>query len=292
MTRIIFLIACLITAPTFSQTEQNFDSIFSRWNNKQVPGLVAGVISNGKIIHLKGYGVANIEHGVKITPQTKFQLGEMSKQFTTLAILLLKEQGKISLNDDIRKYITELSDYTHTITINHLLNHSSGLYDINRINNLINGSLNISTQVEAIKLITSQKILAFTPGTDFSFHESVTESVLMAEIVAKVSGQSFADFVKTNIFDPLGMKNSIIRDDNNTIISNVAQPYRKDENKDYKKHEVNSSVVGAINAYSTAEDLAIWYLNFTNPKGNLGNLIQKLNNPVQLSNGNKFVYYW
>jgi len=292
MNRLTVFLLCLVITSAFSQTDSNFDSIFSQWNDKNIPGVVAGIIENDKIIYLKGFGLADIETKRRITPQTKFQLGELSKQFTTLAILLLEKQGKISLNDDIRKYLTELPEYTHTITINHLLNHSSGLYDINRINNLIHGSLNVYTRKEAIKLIASQKDLAFKPGTDFSFHESVTESVLMAEIVAKSSGQSFANFIKTNIFEPIGMKNSIIRDDSNTIISNVAQPYQKDKNNDYKKHEVNSSVIGAINAYSTAEDLAIWYMNFTNPKGELGNLIQKLNSPVQLSSGKKFVYYW
>jgi len=288
-----FLICILFfSLHTISQNNIRYDTLFSQWNKTEIPGVAAGIIHNGKVIYLKGFGSADIEKKVKITPQTKFQLGEMSKQFTSLAILLLEKQGKISLNDDIRKYLSQLPEYTYTITINHLLNHSSGLYDINRINNVMNGTLNISTQGEALKLITSQKKLAFKPGTGFSFHESFTESVLMAEIVAKSSGQSFANFVKTNIFEPLGMKNSLIRDDSNTILSNVAKSYQKEENKNYKKYEVNSSVIGAINAYSTVEDLAKWYVNFTNPKGNLGSLIKQLNTPVQLSNGKKFIYYW
>ena len=129
------------------------------------------------------------------------------------------------------------------IYINHLLNHSSGLYDINRVNNVINGSMNISTQAKALKLIKSQKNLAFKPGTYFSFHESVTESVLMAEIVAKASGQSFAEFVKANIFEPLGMKNSLIRDDSNALLNNVALPYQQiEESTTYKKNEVEKIV--------------------------------------------------
>lgn len=289
-TPLFFLI--VFTLSLSSQNEKTFDSIFSQWNDDSKPGGAAGIIKDGKIIYLKGFGSANIQSNELITPQTKFQLGEMSKQFTSLAILLLEEQGTISLKEDIRKYLPELPVYEHIITIGHLLNHSSGLYDINRVNNIINGSMNISTQTKALKLIASQKALCFKPGTDFSFHESVTESVLMAEIVAKSSNQSFAEFIKSNIFEPLGMKNSLIRDNSNTILINAAQPYQKAEDEDYKKLEVLSNVVGAINAYSSAEDLVKWYLNYSNPKGSLGKLIQKLDTLVQLSNGEKFNYYW
>jgi hypothetical protein len=151
----------------------------------------------------------------------------------------------------------------------------------------------ILTQAKALELIASQKTLSYPPGTRFSYHESPTESVLMAEIVARSSKQSFADFAKKNIFEPLGMKNSLIRDDNGTILSDVAEPYQKEEESTvYKKNEVYSSVVGAINGYSSAEDLAKWYVNFTHPTSDLGRLVQKLDTPVELTNGKKFVYYW
>jgi CubicO group peptidase (beta-lactamase class C family) len=290
--KIIYIVLTLSSFILYSQNEQSFDSIFSEWSDLKKPGGAAGLIKDGKIVYLKGFGSANLESGEHITPQTKFQLGEMSKQFTTLAILLLEEQGKISLKEDIRKYLPQLPKYEHTITIGHLLNHSSGLYDINRVNNIINGTMIISTQTKALKLIASQKALSFKPGTHFSFHESVTESVLMAEIVVKSSGQSFPSFVKSNIFEPLGMENSLIRDDSNTILTNVALPYQKEDGEDFKKLEVLSNVVGAINVYTSAEDLTKWYLNYTDPKGNIGRLIQKLDTPVQLSNGKKFVYYW
>lgn len=288
-----FCFSCKGTAQNLNISNQDLDKVFEEWKNASKPGVAAAIIKDGKVVYLKGFGSANIEAGTPITPQTKFQLGELSKQFTTLAILVLEAQGKITMNDDIRKYLTELPEYNYTVTIAHLLNHSSGFYDINKLSTLINGSENVSRQEEALKLIASQKRLSFKPGTDFSFHESVTESILMAEIVARSSGLSFADFVKGNIFEPLGMKNSLVRDDSSTIIANVAQPYLKEEESIvYKKNEVRSSVVGAINVYSSAEDLAKWYLNFTTPNGTLGKLVQKLDTPVELSNGKTFVYYW
>lgn len=295
-TLILVFITLLLSTVNVAQIphhlEKHSDSIFKVWNTSNQPGGAAAILKDGKVLYLKGFGTANLTTNELITPQTKFQLGEMSKQFTTLAILLLEEQGKIALNEDIRQYLPELPEYAHIVTIAHLLNHSSGLHDINRINNVIEGTTTISTQAKALKLVASQKVLSFEPGTDFSFHESVTESVLMAEIVARSSGLSFAEFVKAHIFEPLGMENSTIRDDSNTILAGVAQPYQKMESGGFKKLEVRSGVTGAINAYCSAEDLVKWYLNYADPKGNLGQLIRRLDRPVQLSTGEKFSYYW
>lgn len=288
---ICVLFSAQLRAQYSTDFEREIDATFSSIDKSGTPGVASCIIKDGKIIYLKGFGSANIETGVPITSHTKFQLGELSKQFTTLAILLLEQQGKITQQEDIRKYLPELPSYAYTVTIGHLLNHSSGLNDISRLNDMINGSANVLTQAEALELIFSQKSLSFEPGTDFSFHEATTESVLMAEIVARKSEQSFAAFVKTSIFEPLGMNSSLIREDRDAIIENVAVPYQKEE-EHFKKAEVLSNVVGAINAYCSAEDLAKWYLNFTRPNGTLGRLIQKLDAPVKLTNGKKFNYYW
>lgn len=280
-----------VSAQLTSSQESSIDSTFLSVDQPSKPGVAAGIIKDGKIVYLKGFGSANMETGAQITPQTKFQLGELSKQFTSLAILLLEQRGEINRQEDIRKYLPQLPEYAHKITIDHLLNHSSGLNDVVRINDVINGPGNVFSQQEALKLIESQQVLTYKPGTDFSFHESMTESILMAEIVAKKTEQSFASFVKTNIFEPLGMSNSLIREDRNAIIANVAQPYQFEEER-YTKAEVLSNAVGAINAYCSAEDLAKWYLNFSIPHGTLGRLIQQLDTPVKLANGGKFNYYW
>ena len=289
---IAFMLCCYtLSAQLTPSQESAIDSTFLSVDQASTPGVAAGIIKDGEIIYLKGFGSSNMETGAQITPQTKFQLGELSKQFTTLAILLLEQREEISKQDDIRKYLPELPEYSYEITIDHLLNHSSGLNDIVRINDVTNGPENVLSQEEALELVGSQKVLAFTPGTGFSFHESITESVLMAEIVARKTEQSFASFVKTNIFEPLGMNNSLIRDDRDAIIENVAKPYRN-EDECFKQAEVLSNVVGAINAYSSAEDLAKWYLNFSAPNGALGRLIQQLDTPVKLVSGKKFNYYW
>ncbi len=295
-TAYLLLPTLFFTFLSSSQTSRDFekyaDSLLKVWDHTNSPGVATGVLKDGKIIYLKGFGAAHLETREPITAKTKFQLGEMSKQFTSLALLLLEQKGEITLEEDIRTYLSELPEYKHIVTIGHLLNHSSGLYDVTRISNVVHGTTEIRTQAKALELIAAQQTLSFVPGTDFSFHESPTESILMAEIVARVSKQSFATFVKTNIFEPLGMKNSLIRDDSNVLLAHVAEAYQKGEDNVYRKLAVPSSVVGAINAYSSAEDLAKWYLNFTDPTNDLGRLVQKLDEPVQLANGEPFVYYW
>ena len=293
---ILSILGLFIGLSVFAQNTNGFDKqadlVFKAYNKPKTPGVAVGVIQDGKTLYLKGFGTGNLETNKSISEKTKFQLGELSKQFTSLAILLLEEQGKISLDDDIRNHLNELPEYDDTVTIRHLLNHCSGLHDINRINTILNGTDVIPNQTKAMDLVVSQKTLSFKPGSKFSFHEAVTESVLMAEIVERSSGQSFPDFVLANIFKPLEMNNSLIRDDSESILNDVAQPYRKEEGEKYKKNEVRSNVIGAINAYSSAEDMCKWYINFTNPKGSLGHMIQKLDTPVQLTNGNQFDYYW
>lgn len=295
--KILLSILCVfmsIDAQTqiISTVEMKADSIFRGLYNTSTPGIAASIIKDDKVVYLKGFGNANMETKKLITPQTKFQLGELSKQFTTLAILILEEQGVITMDDDIRKYIGELPKYSHVVTIRHLLNHTSGLHDIERINLILNGNTSISNQTKAIELVSAQKSLEFMPGSKFSFHEAVTESVLMAEIVARSSKMSFPDFARDYIFNPLGMDNTLIRDDSESIIDQVAVPYKKEDGKDYSKKPASSGVIGAINVYCSAEDLSIWYSNFINPKGNLGRMIQKLDTPVQLTDGKQFDYYW
>lgn len=289
---LILFSSVLICAQATNDFVEYADSLFTDVDKSDSPGVAACVIKDGKAIYLKGFGSANLETGEPISPKTKFQLGELSKQFTSLAILILEEQGVISYDDDIRNYLQELPEYAQKITIRHLLNHSSGLHDINRINAINNGRQVISNQAKAIEIVAAQNSLSFIPGTEFSFHEAVTESVLMAEIVARSSGLSFPEFVETNIFQPLGMNNSLIRDDSESILSDVAVAYRKEEGEEYKENGVRSNVLGAINAYSSAEDMFKWYLNFEKPEGSLGRMIQKLDDPVQLTNGKHFDYYW
>src|ERR1700675_4886203 len=169
------------------------DEVFGDLAKAGSPGCALGVYRDGKIIYAKGYGLANIEESVAITPQSVFDIGSTSKQFTATSILLLEKQGKLSVNDDVRKHIPELPDYGKKITILHLLNHTSGLRDYLTLFDLSGINIdNVTTDYEALALITRQKALNFDPGSDWLY--SNTGFFLLSVIVRRVSGQSLHDF--------------------------------------------------------------------------------------------------
>ncbi len=273
----------------FSQSEIKFDTIFSQWNNKHSPGVAAGMIHNGEIIYLKGFGIANLETGEPITPKTKFQVDDLAKQFTVLGILLLKEQGKIALEDDIRVFLPELPEYSEPIKIKHLVNHSSGLHILYPIKELMGiRSNDLFTQEDALKIIRSQKKLNFVPGTAYSYHTSDTEIILMTELIAKASGQSFIEFIKEHIFEPLEMLNSTF-DADRAMLSNLAKSYTLGDEIAYSP--INDLTLGATNLYTTAEDLAKWFQAFYK-KGKLFEIVQQLDNYVTLDSGKEFASTW
>ncbi len=266
-----------------------FDEIFKEWENSTKPGVAAGVVSNGKVIYLKGFGNADVQNNIKITPQTKFQIDDFAKQFTILAILLLEQEGKISFEDDIRKYIPKLPNYKHTLKIKHLLNHSSGLNNLNIIKELSGyRSGDVFTQLDALKLIGSQKQLNYIPGTDFSYLNSDTEIILFAEIITTASKKSFIEYTSENIFKPLQMNNTAFNNERN-LLENIAISYEVGEQLKY--NPVNDLTIGATNLFASAEDLAKWYLSYTKPSV-LKQLINKLDTHVTLDNGKKFNSSW
>ena len=289
MKKILYLLIFGCSLTISSQNEQKFDSIFSQWKGENVPGVAGGAIHNGRIIYLKGFGSSDIENNVKINPQTKFQVDDLAKQFTVLAILQLEKEEKLSLEDDVRKHITDLPDYKNTLRVKHLLNHSSGLNDLDPIKELLGIKPNdVFTQQDAINLINKQKQLNFIPGTEFSYHTSDTELILLVEIIAKTSGKSFKEYTSNHIFKPLFMHNTVFNNDR-SLIKNTAISYNVGE--DTKYNPVNDLTLGVTNLYTSAEDLAKWYLSYTKPSV-LKQLINKLDTYVTLDNGKIFNSSW
>lgn len=267
--------------------DKQIDELFSRYNSA-TPGATVAVVKNGKVVFKKGYGTANLEYDVPITPKTVFQIASVSKQFTAFSIYLLEKQGKISLEDDVRKYISELPDYGKVIKIKHLLAHTSGIKDQWSLLTLAGWRMDdVITTPQILRLISRQKDLNFEPGNQYLYSNS--GYTLAAEIVRRVSGQTFSEFTKKNIFDPLQMNDSQFYDDHERIIKNRAESYEL-ENGIYKKKNPNLSADGATNLYTTVEDLAKWSLNFENPKVGDADLIKRFNEPSLLNNGEKVVY--
>src|SRR5690349_14951528 len=189
------------------------------------PGCAAAVSLNGDVVFEKAFGLADMEHNVPNTPQTIFESGSVAKQFTAAALVLLQQDGKLSIDDPVRKYIPELPDYGAPLTIRHLLNHTSGLRDWGTVMGLTGygrGDRVISQDL-AFDIITHQRALDFTPGSEYSYSNSGYN--LAAIIIERVSKQKYPAFVEERLFKPLGMKNSSWRDDYQRIVPNRAQAY-------------------------------------------------------------------
>src|SRR6185437_8407876 len=189
------------------------------------PGCAVGVSLDGKSVFEKGFGMADLEYDIPITPKTIFESGSVAKQFTAASIVLLSLDGKLSLDDPVRKYIPELPDYGSPLTIRHLLNHTGGVRDWGSVMALtgVGRGDRVVSQVLAIDVIARQKSLDFVPGSEYSYSNSGYN--LLAEIVERVSKQKFSAFLQDRLFKPLGMTNSSLRDDYQRIVPGRAQAY-------------------------------------------------------------------
>lgn len=277
-----------------NQTEiQQVDSIFSEWKSNNGPGVAGGLMFGDTIKYLKGFGLAEMETKTKITPRTKFQVAHLSRQFTVLAVLILKEQGKLSLNDLLRTHIPNLPHYKNDIQVKHLINHSTGLNDYNTVKVILGKEEDdIFTHEDAMRLICAQKEPNFKPGTAFSYIVSQTETTLMAELVANVSKMSFSKFVEQHVFEPAQMHNSTFIEDYNTLLSQYARSYQM-ENEELRLRKTNYGYAGPTNLYTTAEDLHKWYSFFNSPPATkFAILVQRLDEQARLENGDTFNSAW
>ncbi len=264
------------------ETIKNLDKVFSEWDNTTNKlGVAGGLLKDGKVVYLKGFGSADIQHEIPINEDTKFQIGAMAKQFTAFAILLLEDQGKLSLTDDVRKYMPELQDFGSKITLKHLISQSNGLHDFMALKDIAGWrEKDVFTQKDALDLIFRQKELDYEPGTKFS--QTTSGFILLAEVVKRVTGQTLSEFSQKHIFQPLGMSNTLFCDDNETIIPNVAVSYQATKNG-FKHNPINYSIAGTTNLYTSVADMSRWYLNFENPKVGSKKMIEKLRSPVTLN---------
>ena len=282
----------LICTPAFGQTKDNaidkqIDDLFSKYNSA-TPGVAVAVVKDGKTIFKKGYGAANLEYDLPITPKTVFHVASVSKQFTAFSIYLLEKQGKISLEDDIRKYLPELPDFGKTIRIKHLLAHTSGIKDQWALLTLAGWRMDdIITTEHILRLVSRQKELNFEPGSQYLYSNS--GYTLLAEIVKRASNQSFAEYTRENIFVPLRMTDTQFYDDFNKVVKNRAYSYEV-ENGIYKKKNLNYSTVGATSLFTTVEDMAKWALNFETPIVGDSELIRRFNEPSLLNNGQPLLF--
>lgn len=266
------------------------DSLFAEWDRPGSPGCALGVVRDGRLAYARGYGSANLDHDVPITPSTVFYIASVSKQFTAASIALLAQQGRLSLDDDVRTYIPELPDYGATITIRHLIHHTSGLRDYLTLMPLAGMRLeDVHTDEEVLDLVTRQTALNFAPGERYLY--SNTGYLLMAEIVRRVSGKSLREFADEHIFRPLGMVNTHFHDDRTMVVRNRAQAYARNRDGSFRLDVwSNFDKVGSGGLLASVEDLARWDLNAEHHRVGGPALRQQMLERGVLNNGDTLDY--
>ena len=289
-----FLCCCLVTTALAQNGEdpltKKVDQLFATWDKPESPGAAIAVIRDGAVVYKRGYGSANLEYNVPITPQTVFHVASVSKQFTAFAIVLLANQGKLSLDDDIRKHLPEVPDFSKKITIRHLIHHTSGMRDQWTLLGMAGWRMDdVITKDHILKMVRHQKELNFDPGDENLY--SNTGYTLLAVIVERVSGQSFRDFTEANIFKPLGMTNTHFHDDHERIVKNRAYSYSlAGPGGGFKAAPLNYANVGATSLFTTAEDLARWVMNFDDKKIGGADVIKQMHQQGTLNSGKQLNY--
>jgi CubicO group peptidase (beta-lactamase class C family) len=285
------LIIAGAAAPAMAQphvSEKSVDAIFSKWNNT-TPGCAVGVAVRGKPVLVKAYGMADLEHDVPNTPGTIFESGSLSKQFTAMAIMLLAQDGRLSLDDQVRKYIPELPDYGVPLTIRHMLTHTSGLRDWGSVAAIAGAPRTTReyTHAHVLDIVSRQKALNFAPGTEWSY--SNTGFNLSAIIVDRVSGMSFAEFSKRRIFTPLGLTHTSWRDDHQRIVKGRAIAYSTTSGG-YQIEMPFENVHGNGGLLTTVGDLLKWNENYVHPHVGDAALVAEQQKAGKYSDGRDLEY--
>jgi CubicO group peptidase (beta-lactamase class C family) len=290
---VTFLVASLISPQLSAQQNDKIaatkiDPLFNNFNvPTPLPGCAVGVEQSGKILFSKGYGMADLEHNVPLTPQSMFYMASVSKQFTALTILLLAEDGKLQLTDSVRKFIPELPAYANGITIYQLLTHTSGIRDYLSLGDLAGLSPEfVYTDDNSLKLIARQKAPNFQPGSEFLYSNS--GYFLLSLVVKKVTGELLNNVAHNKIFDPLGMKSTRFQHDHTALIPNKAIGY---ELREHGWHTSNSmlDVVGDGGLYSSVDDMMLWMKNIDSPTVGAKALVV-METPGKLKNGTPINY--
>lgn len=264
---VLLLLGLVISSPllavdTFGpEVKKKIDTVFSRLDGTDRPGCAVGVIRDGELVLARGYGMASLDHGIAIAPDSVFRIASTSKQFTAACILLLEEQGLLSLDDDIRNYIPEMQEHAEAVTIRQLIHHTSGIRDYITIDRLKGRSGNHPTPpAESLADLARQKGLNFPPGSDHLYSNS--GYFLLGVICQRASGMSLRAFAKKHIFDPLGMTRSHYHDDHKEIVANRAVGYSPDGEGGFRIHQTVLDHVGDGGVFTTVEDLARWDRSF------------------------------
>ncbi len=291
------LLACALTLPAMAQSgaalssaeTARIDALFADYAKPDSPGCAIGVMRDGGMLYAKGYGMADLERNMPITPASVFDIGSTSKQFAAASILLLQSDGKLKLTDDVRKYVPELPDFGATITIDHLIHHTSGLRDYIGLQLLAGYSLeDVTGDAQVLDLLSRQRALNFPTGSRYEY--SNTGYFLLAVIVQRVAGKNLAAFAKDRIFTPLWMSRTLIRDNHAMLIPGRALGYAPDGKGGFVNHVSNWEQLGDGAVQISVEDMARWEKNYLDPKVGGAAMVDQLQTPGALDDGKPITY--
>ena len=290
------LLALVLAATSTAAAQQltsneiaRVDSVFANLSTTAGPGCALGVSRDGNLVYSRGYGMANLETGTAITPASIFHVASISKQFAAFSVALLAEEGKLSLDDDIRKYLPEIPAYAHPITIRHLIHHTSGLRDQWSLLAMADWrGDDLITEDDVLAIVSRQKELNFRPGDEYVY--SNTGYTLLAVITKRVSGKSLRQFADERIFQPLGMTNTHFHDDHTMVVPGRTSAYEPREGGGWKVSIPVFDTYGATSLFTTVGDLLKWEQNFADAKVGSRALIDKAQQPVTLTTGRRLDY--
>ncbi|MEO8450837.1 MAG: serine hydrolase domain-containing protein [Gemmatimonadota bacterium] len=268
---------------------RRIDSVFAAFDHTDRPGCALGVGQEGRVIYERGYGMSNLEYGLAITPKSIFHVASISKQFTAFSVGLLADQGKLSIDDDVHKYIPELPDYGKPITIRHLMYHTSGIRDQWELLGWAGWRPDDPiTEDDVLEIVTRQKSLNFNPGDENLYSNS--GYTLLAIIVKRVSGQRLREFAEANIFRPLDMLDTHFHNDHTMIVPNRTSAYEKRATGGWAISIPVFDNDGATSLQTTVEDLLKWEQNFTSGKVGSRKLIDEAQVSGKLNKGSDIKY--
>ena len=269
--------------------EERLNRIFAPWDRQDSPGVAAIVVQNGTVLYSHAVGMANLDDRVPMTPQTVFYVASLSKQFTAACIATLALEGRLSLDDDVRKYFPALPDYGRAITIRHLIHHTSGLRDYFALWEIAGRSQeDYFSNGDVVRLVSKQRGLNHPVGDEHLYTNS--GYVLLAEIVRRVSGQSLGQFAAARIFAPLGMRNSHFNEDLHAVVPHRAVSYQPGADGAMRLFVKNFEASGDGNLLTTVEDLARWSRIFDGDATNVPGLSALLLTPGTLAGGKALDY--
>ncbi|HEY0547077.1 MAG TPA: serine hydrolase domain-containing protein [Pyrinomonadaceae bacterium] len=268
---------------------QRVDELFAQWSKPETPGCALAVIGDGQVIYQRGYGIANLDYGIPISSTSVFNIASMSKQFTAMSVALLARQGKLSLEDDIRKFLPELPQYQSPVTIRQLIYHTSGIREYSHLMQLAGVRFQDASDEDVFKIIARQKELNFKPGEEYLYSNS--GYFLLAQIIKRASGKSLREYADENIFKPLGMTNTRFHDDSSAVIKNRAAGYSSRQGGGFALEITASDHVGDGGLLTTIDDLLLWDRNFSENRLSGGvDLIRQFLTQGKLNDGDAIDY--